>query len=316
MLVMNPRWTCLGVALLSALLGGCGSGESDAGDGAAAAAGDGTTDVRVQIPAADPAYIDLVGTEVIVPAGVEQLTCVHFRYDGDETAISDFESIQGKFGHHAILLGSKEPREPGSIEDCTDSKSMAKFDPYIIPVSLPAGHGVLLPKGKQLVLQTHYVNTSKTPIKTRDVVRIKRREPKDVTTWTAIFATGDTGLKLPARSAHTHTYTCEIPTDFGLLMLGGHMHERGKKISISFGDSPTTLKPVYDTEWQVSYRDTPPVNMMLENPMPLKKGTLIQTSCTWQNDSDTEVSFPSEMCGTFGYVAGVKDSVICHLGPQ
>jgi hypothetical protein len=111
---------------------------------------DGIRDLRVDIPEADAQHIDFVGGEWVVQPGEERMICTHFTYDGEDTAFSNLETLQGKFGHHAVLLAAKQPLPPGTVEDCTKAEDMARYDAFTIGDSeLPAGRGIFLEGGKK-----------------------------------------------------------------------------------------------------------------------------------------------------------------------
>src|SRR5688500_9161284 len=116
------RLFCISLALLAA----CGD---EPGEG-------GTVDVRVDMPEADSAFIDLATPEIVIPAGVEKMYCFHVDYTGEETAMTNLIALQGRFGHHAILLTSTTDREDGYLEDCTDRSMMANYDPLVITEAL------------------------------------------------------------------------------------------------------------------------------------------------------------------------------------
>jgi hypothetical protein len=302
------RALVVGALICSTLAVACGGGSETAGSD------DRVLDVRVQVPATDPTYVDFVSPEFEIEPGVERMDCVHFRYDGEDTAIQDVNSLQGKYGHHAVLLAAKDPKEPGTREDCTNAEDMTKYDPFAIPVELPEGLGVYLPKGKPLVLQIHYVNAGKKPIRVRDVVRLKTIPIASVRRWAATFATNSLDVKVPARGESTLSFDCAVPIDADLLLLGGHMHEHGKRIAIELGPDDKSLEQLYATDWTAEYRDAPPITMMMTNPKPLQKGHILRTTCTWSNTESRPLTFPEEMCSAFGYVAGSKDAVVCRHG--
>lgn len=290
----------------------CGGSE----DGAPlSAAGDDVRDVRVAAPAPDPAYIDYIGPEMIVEPGEEKLFCLHITYDGEDTAFNKFEMLQGKFGHHAVLLGTKKPLAHGTVEDCTDISAMAKLDAFAIPSDeLPKGRGVSLPKGKQMVLQSHYLNTDSKPILIRDAVRIKKLPVQDVTTWVSAYGTNATYMKIPPHSKGSMSFDCTIPKDVSVLLFGGHMHEWGSRFEALIGPSVAELKSVYVVDsWTQDYRDNPPVNLYFDKAMPLPQGSVVRTNCEWNNGTANELGFPEEMCSTFGYVEGTKETVQCLL---
>jgi hypothetical protein len=270
-------------------------------------------DVSVAIPKADPAFLDFVSSEGIVPPGEERMFCMHVRYDGPDMAFDLLDSLQGKFGHHVVLLGVKEALPPGTMVDCTKKEEMSKYDAYTIGGSeLPAGHGVFLPSGKPMAMQLHYVNTSARPIKIRDVVRLRKKPISEVKTWASIYVMNSLELSVPPHGKSTISVDCTVPADVKLLLVGGHMHEKGTSVSLQYGVDEKGLKPVYTTnDWKPEYRDNPPMTLFFENPMPLAKGALMRTTCSWSNDTDHKIVFPEEMCDSFGYIAGSKEPVVC-----
>jgi hypothetical protein len=278
-------------------------------------AGDGVRDLRVAIPEPDAVHIDFIGADTVIAPGEEKMTCVHFRYDGEDTALSDVDTHQGKFGHHAILLGTNAPLPPGTVEDCTKPEDMAKYTVYTLgDADIPPGHGVFLPKGKAMVLQSHYLNTSATPIRVRDVLRLTQMPITDVKQWVASYATNSVAFSLPPHESSTITYDCTIEQDTNLMLIGGHMHEWGTRIEISVGLDETSMKSLYLVDpWQPEFRDAPPVTLMFENPMVIPKGTRLRTSCSWDNTSSKELGFPSEMCSAFAYLQGLKEPATCGV---
>jgi hypothetical protein len=273
-------------------------------------------DVRAAIPAGDPAkYIDFVGSEAVVPAGSEKMFCVYMTYTGPDAAFFDQEAFQGKFGHHAVLLSTKEKKPDGFTEDCTDMKSLAKFEPFSITEELPAGVGVFLPAGKQVVLQFHYVNTGKKPIRVRDVARLHKRDLADVKQFAAVFVTNTADFKIDARGTGKREFDCALDRDVDLLLIGGHMHEYGAAFHVQLGASEKELESFYAVdEWKPDYRDKPPIQLFGSHPVHLTKGTVIRTTCEWKNTEDEPLEFPKEMCSSFGYAAGFKYPFVCDNG--
>lgn len=276
---------------------------------------DGIRDLRVTVPENDAQHIDFVGGEWVVQPGEEKMICTHFQYHGEDTAFSNLETIQSKFGHHAVLLSAKQPLPQGTVEDCTNVEDMAKYDAFTIGDSeLPPGRGIFLPKGKAMVLQSHYLNTSSTPIRIRDVVRAKEIAIADVQVWAGIYITNLLNFKIAPHDETTVTFDCTIAKDMKLLFVGGHMHEWGRKFNLQYGKTIDTLNDLYTVDaWIPDYRDNPPVTLMTSNPMAVQAGEILRTTCTWKNDSMTELSFPKEMCTTFGYAEGTKDPVVCSV---
>jgi hypothetical protein len=288
-----------------ALAAGC-SGDGDTGDD--------VLDVRVEIPAPDSAFVDLVTPEVVIEPGEEKMYCVYIDNDLPDFAVSQLLAFQGNYGHHVVLLTTLEPEPPGTFEDCTDAEDMSKFRAFILPdIPLPDGHGILVPEGLQYVLQFHYVNASDRPILVRDVARLRVVDVEDVEVWTTTLTTNSLAIDIPAALPGSETFDCEITEAVDLLLVGGHLHEQGSKFEILVGPDTDSLESVYLVDpWRPEYRDAPPVTLMFTDPMRLEPGTIVRTDCHWQNNHQRGVSFPEEMCSTFGYVAGTAIPVHCE----
>jgi hypothetical protein len=215
------------------------------------------------------------------------------------------------------LLGAKEPLPAGTVEDCGDGTDMSKYDLLMIPQELPVGYGTLLPAGRSMVIQSHYVNTTASAILVRDVVQLDTTPMTDVTTWAAPIATNTIDLTIPAGETQHVTFDCELEEEAELLMVGGHMHEWGTKFELEVGPTADALESIYLVDpWRADFRDVPPVTLFLESPMPLAKGTVLRTHCYYDNTEAEPLEFPHEMCSTFGVLGGLQHPVECRKGEQ
>lgn len=273
-------------------------------------------DVRQEIPPEEEGMFNLVGPEQEVPAYEEVMYCSYISNTTGQDLIVPYADVyQGKFGHHATLLTSDDHKPDGTVEDCTSNASMANLHVYFIAgFELPEGDAVRIPAGTQFVLQSHYLNTGSVPILTRDVVRFHLMDEADVNEWAAPFATAHLGIDIPPNDSAEVTFDCSFPEDVRLSMMSGHMHEWGTKFVGSFGPDVDHLEQlVLIDPWRSEFRDDPPIQMYLENPMPMAAGTVIRTHCEWYNDTDETLAFPSEMCDTFGYMIGTDQSMECRV---
>ncbi len=277
-------------------------------------AGDNVRDVRATLPPETDGYRNIVGGEYVIQPGEEKMICFHLTWKDPTIAVTSVEQLQGKFGHHSIIVTTKEPKPDGTVEDCTEQKDMYKYGAFLIPVDeLPAGHGIELPQGMKIVLQSHYVNYGDQAIRTRDAVRIRTMPTADVKTWVSSLATNSTDFSVPAKTVGSEIFDCTIDEDFELLLFGGHMHEDGKSFEGLIGADAASLKSLQRVdEWKEEYRDSPPVMLALKAPVPLKKGTVIRTICEWNNKAEHALAFPEEMCASFGYIAGTKKPYDCR----
>lgn len=282
------------------------------------ATADDVRDVRVEVPAADPAFADFVTPEQVIQPGEEKMWCSRIDYHGDDSAYTYVDSIQGKFGHHVILLAARadDPSVEGDVYDCTE---MTNFEPFAIPINnIPAGYGSYLPKGKRLIVQMHYVNTGEKPIRVRDVIRLTKKPVGEVTTWAAPYATNNSGFSLPPRAqGQKLSFDCTLPVDAELLALGGHMHENGASFKLEIGPSVDQLTELYSVAaWRAEYRDSPPISLFTSAPKQLAAGTVIRTTCEWNNATDSVLQFPKEMCASFAVLGKLKDGFACEVGAR
>jgi hypothetical protein len=273
-------------------------------------------DVRVTPPETDDTWFAVQTPEQIIPAKSEKMFCTDLTYDGESTPFRDVETYQGKFGHHIILMSTTAPKPNGTTYDCSDIKSMKDMRPFGIPLDLPPGYGYYMPKGTALVVQMHYVNTSKEDLLVQDFIRLKKVAEADVQKWAAPMSANSDEFTLPPLSNNIrNTFDCTFAEDTDLLLIGGHMHENGSYFKTEIGPDVDHLTKQYEVEqWVPDNRDNPPVTMFTNNPIHVTKGTVIRTTCAWNNQTDHELKFPEEMCATFGVMGGTKTPWICNIG--
>ncbi len=233
---------------------------------------DGTLDNRAKLPAPEPQkYLDFQGNEAVIKVGEDRMVCLHLTYDGPDVAFTLAKSYQGKYGHHVVLLEAKEPLAPNTVVDCSDASEMKKYGPYTIT-------DTDIPPGHATLLKT--------------------------------------GMKLVLQSHYVNAGTKPLTVRDGLrlslILVGGHMHEYGKRFELEFGPSVDKLERIYlAAPWTPEFRDLPPIYEFFDAPIKLTKGSILRTTCEWDNPTDKPVTFPHEMCDAFGFVAGTKVPEVC-----
>jgi len=303
---------------LLALIGACSAPPSDSGDG--------TLDARVEVPDPGDGNLQYLSGDLAIPAREQRQYCTFFTYDGPDTAVHQAESYQDpSFGHHVFLLKtflSVQDAPDGYTMDCTSVEdfNMAQTDELYIPepkgdgrtgMELPDGMAVKLTSGTRLVLQSHFINYSDQPIVAADGVNLELMDPADVTTWAAPFAQTTLDIHLPPHETTTIHLDCGWDKDVNLLFLIGHMHENGVAFSIDDETADETDR-IYDVPtWTPYYRDNPPVNRYAAGEFQVKAGDVFHTTCTWDNETDEELTFPSEMCATVGIAYPSEEPLYC-----
>jgi hypothetical protein len=268
-------------------------------------------DMRVPIPDPDPRYVDIVTPDVVIQPGEEAMLCYHVE-TREPLAVRGLGTRQGPNGHHIGLFTSLEPQPDGTLEDCTGPEANAKLRWFILAFApLPAGYAIDVPAGTAFVMQFHYINPTDRPILVRDVARMLRAEPAEVTTWVSTLIATDLELQI-APGALTRGWDCRIEQPRELLILNGHMHELGTRIEIGLSNGGSPMQPLYKVDpWKPEFRDTAPTTSFYADPLQLRAGSVIRTTCTWNNTTDRVVGFPAEMCTLFAYVGGSREQLQC-----
>jgi hypothetical protein len=195
------------------------------------------------------------------------------------------------------------------VRDCTRIEDMINLIPAISSVNFglekfPPGMAIRIPKGAQLVLQQHIVNTSENPIRVRDGMHLKLLPKEEVEILAGFYGISDVEFVLePEEGVEREvSFFCEAPRDMNLLLMGPHMHEWGVRFNAKAGPVDSMREIINIDPWFAEYRDEPPVTEWgVDAPLALKKGDHIETTCVYNNTSGKDLEFPSEMCATYGY---------------
>jgi hypothetical protein len=160
--------------------------------------------------------------------------------------------------------------------------------PGVTPHHLPDGVARLLPKGSDLIIQTHFHPSGKAEKELSSVgLYFAKKEPKQVL---ATFPSAGRPLNIPAGEKHhkvTNSFT--VPADVTLLGLTPHAHLLCKSIKVVAtlpGGKEMTLidVPQWDWNWQEQYQYDRPISM--------PAGTKVYSEWVYDNSSDN-VANPS-----------------------
>lgn len=304
------RSACLSLVLV--LSAGCWPSIDDGGPDEDAAVDD--FPESIPEPAAGVRVIEL--EEQVIEPGTEVQLCYFFEPEAADLYAKALASFQGKFGHHAVLFRSVAPEPAGTIRDCTSLADMVNLIPVISSInfgleSFPENTALKVAAGTQLVVQQHYVNTGDQPIRVRDVLHLTVLPKEEVKTLAGFYGLGSVDFNLPPDGGVEQIVelSCAAPRDMNILLMGPHMHEWGKRIvtEVLRPEGPPS-EVIRVDPWLAQYRDEPPVKeYSLEAPLVLKAGDVIHTTCVFDNTSDRELKFPSEMCATYGYYFPAPD---------
>jgi hypothetical protein len=291
--------------IVAVALAACGASSSD---------GPQVVDMRASAP--DVAHgIQLVAptTRVEVGQDVELCFVPDVTFDRDVYVVQA-DAYQGAVGHHVQLYGSAVPRKKGETFDCSDLATMSTLLPLVTPnlpqkatdnkAQLPDDFYVRIPAGSLIVMQSHYVNYTDSPIEVADILNIETVDDVAGMTEASYFVLSDNTFTLP-EGASSVTYDCEVAADTAILFGFGHMHEQGRRIQLervaAGAAAGTTPEVLYSVDaWTAEYRDYAPVNRYdVASPLQLRAGDRLTLTCDYDNATGGELDWPHEMCVFF-----------------
>lgn len=271
-----------------------------------------------------PNVIEFNLTEQVIPAGHDVVLCHYLDTTEEELYVRSFESFQGEHGHHLIIFKALVTDAPGTVRDCTSAEDMVRFTPVISSVqfgleNFPEGMAIRVPKGAQIVLQQHYVNTMSRDIVVRDRALMTTMPKEEVKVLAGFYGLSQIFFELPPGEETSLHFDCAAPSDLNILLMGPHMHEWGTSFTAKV-DRHGSMETILDVKWESWMRDEPPVRKYERtDPLVLRKGEIISTTCTFRNTTRDVLEFPREMCATYGYffpaIAG-EDTFLCGGGVE
>lgn len=275
------------------------TGEETPGDGGSTTTtGTAKNELKVTTPVYD------------VPEG-ESFECFYTDVVTDkDLSVVSAAGTQGPGGHHIIVYYSDEVRAP-EHHPCDDAE-MASWHQVVganglgtgePAIEMPEGLALKVPAGKQIVLQTHYINTTGKPQQYSDEVTVALTTPEDIIAYANLFAVSDMQFKVEPHAMTTSVTQTSVHRDAQIILMGGHMHERGQNFKLEIVDDAGQVQEVlYDETWSAAFASHPPLlKYTVDAPRMMKKGTRLRQTCVWNNESPDTLQFPSEMCVTFGF---------------
>jgi rRNA processing protein Gar1 len=229
------------------------------------------------------------------------------------------------------LYGSAVPRKKGEVFDCSDLSTMSTLLPLVTPnhpqketdnnAQLPENFYVRIPAGSLIVMQSHYVNYTDSPIDVADILNIQTVDDVTGMTEASYFVVSLNDFTLP-RGESSVVYDCEVLEDTSILFGFGHMHEQGKRIQLertaASAEADAEPELLYSVEdWTAEYRDYAPVDRHeVTEPLQLHAGDRLTLTCEYDNATGREIEWPHEMCVYFSSYFPAKPAgfVLCGDG--
>ena len=250
----------------------------------------------------------VIGTWELAP-GEEAYLCVYARID-EEMFVDGFSALTPLGTHHTLLTVLPETLFIDSVVKCGPS-TLGDATIYGAGVGtevleLPQETAVRLEEGQQLLLNLHLFNTSDRTLSGQSGVYFRRRAPEEVRHDAQVRLVGTQSFSIPPRSqGYTVSGGCTLAHDQTLFAILPHMHwygvgQRASIIRQGSSEPEVFFDSIYSFDDQ-RYR-------MLD-PIQLRAGDFIQVECTYNNSTDTLVTYGDstreEMCfgAIFAYPA-------------
>jgi hypothetical protein len=272
------------------------------------------TTSSLQMPPLEPGFQRFVAPAVDVPSGStdDWLQWVAGPTEQDYDVV-ELKGAQSKGGHHALMLSIGEPNMPGVTRKYTERDQLTSSSVGGIGaegnVAIPEGVVFRLHKGSYLAIQSHYLNTSEKDIKGETYIDIKMTPSDPNNTVAGHFANTSLKIALPSKTQTTQDVYCDIGEDVPILRMTNHMHYAGVSTFTEYTDpAGVTHMLKKDDTWSSDWSLTPNYdNFKVEEPLILSAGSKLHTQCTWNNDTDKQLTFPEEMCAFATIILGERE---------
>ena len=208
-------------------------------------------------------------------------------------------------GHHAILFYTTEKQPAGTQRICTDV-DMASFR-YLTGNGsngeenrAPGDLVFRVPAGAQLVINSHYLNTSDEVVKGQSLINVHFADPGKTYIPTGATAILDTSIDVPVGKS-TFSTSCVSDRRLEYWYLIPHMHRWGEHIKVDLTRASGGTETLFDLDWQEQYTFHPPEKRFdPATPFVFNVGDKIDITCHWNNTETRSLPFGFEMCLAFG----------------
>ena len=323
----------LGLLLAFGAVQGCAGNGTNPLDDDLPCGGEGL-DLTMEFPAIHDNGLSIRTPPLLVPGGTEILYCYYGIYEGDDAGVTSQlmrASTEGALHHAVLKVGSDDDPPPGTLIDCTsdtiqDSAGAPLFESIGDAssktnngglIALPEGFAFKFPQGLRYIADVHYINSQPEPVCINVAWDLNLIPEDEVETFAASYNLDPYSLSIPPGEETTITFDCPWPEDTNLLSIGGHMHFHGDRYEVEHIREETTLDTIYEVDqWLPDYRFDSPVTFFGPEGFPVEAGDSFRTHCTYVNDGNTHLSYPDEMCTTFGVAFPLNEPLRCEAGDK
>jgi len=222
--------------------------------------------------------------------------------------------------HHVIVFrdpgGQGSAGQPASGYECNGApgEMLTGWVPGSGPLQLPSGVGMTISPGDKLLMQVHYHQDPAVPASPDSTSVDLYFSPTTTPEHAYVVWAGTPLFTIPANAkGYAVSSTCTVNGSWKLLGVAPHMHQHATKfasnIQAASGNACLMNIPRWDFGWQGGY--------FLQQPVELAVGDKITTTCTYDNDTASQIKFgeatTDEMCFGFLYVVAAAKPTFSGL---
>jgi hypothetical protein len=301
-----------------------------AGDQADAGAPDGGPALLAGFtpPAPGPGELELVSPIIHgIAAGADVTLCSYLPPDTEFATAQDIVEAHGYQSavgsHHALLLLATRNRpvdtHPCTDDDMTNTRFLAGAgggDAGGAALDIPAGIGFRVDAGRQLMIQTHWINATDAPIDGQVAFIVRAQAPSPSVQPAQLLNWGSTQISLGPNAAGTAHGECPVGADLHVFVVGGHAHQWGTHVTLGLrAAGAATATPFYDQTWTPHDTFDPPrLTYPIATPMELHAGDTLTADCSYYNSTSSPIIFPTEMCVGFAFFFPGDTELDCFDG--
>lgn len=247
-------------------------------------------------------FVRLYSPPLIIPPQSDTTLCSYIDYYAPEDIVlSATRSLQMHGGHHVAVFVANSPSNDFEPDECSD-EDMINYR-YVagagggggLDTEMPEGVALRIDQGLQVVLQSHYINTSDEPMVVMDAVDLElstHQAPIIADPFALLYS----AFEIPPHSEHYERVSeCTIDEAMDIYMLLGHTHEYGVLFEVEHIAEGGEADLLYHATDGRMLRNTPEIKMY-DPPLRLEAGDQLRMTCAWENPYDTTITWPQEMC--------------------
>ena len=260
---------------------------------------------------------------MIIPGASEELICAPVPAAlAEELLVTAASGQQMVGGHHAAVyvrdvVKDEEPH-PCTSQDMLELRFVVGAGGAGgVSLALPEGMALRVAPGQQLVIQSHYINTSPEPRTVMDAVDLHLVDPAESPEIADAFAVLADDIDIPPFAvAHEAVKECVIDREMDIHLLLGHTHDFGVLFQMEHVPAEGPAEVLYWATDGALLRDDPEVTIY-EEPLQLVPGDKLRVTCQWTNTTAEPLGWPAEMCVGFMYYTPAEGFLICDdSGPS